>query len=432
MRLTRRALLGVLAGVTASPLTGSQGAAAATQRPARLRHLPRRVDLAAVGALLRRSFPDLQRRFIFEYYAWYATDPWRHWDENGRIPPIDIAATAVPALGAYDTRSVRVLEQHARWIREAGVGAINISWWGRDNFADLATSTIMDVMHDHDIKVTFHLEPYAASRGERYADDIRYLLDKYGEKRRWDAFLLLRDERGCEMPIFKSFATIQQPATVDCHGVRHRVRLYVSDGTWRQQTDRVRDLVRRDFARILLFCDSTDLARLQASGFDGVVPYGNSLRPETAEAIANDCGQRDLLFSFNINPGFDAIVPREIPADSCYRPTPFEPPTERPIDWDDRAERLRAEHLSLKRIRTSLTTTLDLQIRAELPNRRRGFFLVYVNSFNEWHEGHAFEPAKDYDDLTPVEQHLGYHNPNNGSHRLQYVKSLLDEIIHEP
>lgn len=424
MRLTRRAFVGVLATVTESVLSAAR---ASVQTSARLRHPPDRSDLAAIGARLRERFPDLLRRFVFEYYPWYGTDPWRHWNEAGRVPPVDIAATAVPALGAYDSGSVRVIEQHAKWIREAGVGAINISWWGPNK----TTSTIMDVMRDHDLKVTFHLEPYSPSRGERYADDIRYLLREHGEKRHWDALLLLRDERGREMPVFKSFGTIRPPTSVDCLGRRHRERLYVSDSLWRRQTDSVREIVRHDFDRILLLCDSTNAGRVEASGFDGIVPFSNHMPMQQRAEIAKSCTSRGLLFSFNVNPGFDGVRLREPPSDPCYRPPGFDPPVARPIDWSDRADRARAERLSMSRIRRSLMTSVDLQTRPELTNDRRGFLLVYVNSFNEWHEGHSFEPAKDYDELTAVERHLGYHNPNNGRHRLEYLKRLLGEILQE-
>ena len=93
------------------------------------------------------------------------TDPWRHWDEAGRNPPIDIGSFAVPALGPYDSRDAKVIEQHARWIAEAGVGAVNISWWGQGSVEDRAVPLVMDVMRAHDIRVTFHIEPYTSSRG---------------------------------------------------------------------------------------------------------------------------------------------------------------------------------------------------------------------------------------------------------------------------
>ena len=60
-----------------------------------------------------------------------------------------------------------------------------------------------------------------------------------------------------------------------------------------------------------------------------------------------------------------------------------------------------------------------------LLNAQRGFFLAYVNSFNEWHEGHAFEPMKDAPMLSPEEQASGYHNPERGDYRLGLLEKLL-------
>src|SRR4029077_11636910 len=163
-------------------------------------------------------FPDLRRHFIFEYYPWYQADPWRHWDQAGRTPPTDIAAFAVPALGPYDSRDAKVIEQHAKWIADAGVGAVNLSWWGPGSAEDRAGPVIMDVMRAHDIHVTFHLEPYADDRANRLKDDLLYLIREYGDKRRWDAFLLLEDAKGVARPVFKSFRTILPRTVSDCRG----------------------------------------------------------------------------------------------------------------------------------------------------------------------------------------------------------------------
>ena len=183
-RLSRRAFLGSCgaaltapalrlgAQVRSGPLPGER------ERPAET--LPR------MGARLRDRYPDLHRQFIFEYYPWYDATTGRHWNDAERTLPAEIAASGYPLLGPYDSRSARTLEQHARWIKDAGVGAINVSWWGRGSLEDQAVHPIMDVMRAFDIKVTFHLEPYGRERGVQFADDIAYILREYGERRRWD------------------------------------------------------------------------------------------------------------------------------------------------------------------------------------------------------------------------------------------------------
>ena len=150
---------------------------------------------------LRRLFPDLERHFVFEYYPWYGGPPdYEHWDYLERRPPLDLATRYVPKLGAYDVRSVAVLEQHARWIREAGVGAVALSWWGRNSWENQAVPLILDVLRAHDLKATFALEPYSDARARYYASDILYLLREYGEKRHWDTFLLPRNADGSLRP----------------------------------------------------------------------------------------------------------------------------------------------------------------------------------------------------------------------------------------
>jgi len=427
MRATRRRFLatGVRAGLAlpAAALLApraaeaGQGLGPSEAAPAR----DGRPDLA-------RRFGDLPRHFIFEYYPWYGGPPdYDHWTYLDRQPPLDIASPYMPRLGPYDVRSTAVLEQHARWIVQAGVGAVALSWWGRGSWQDQRVPLIMDVMRDHGVKVTFAMEPYALDRGQRYADDVLYLLREYGERRRWDAFLLLRDAGGASGPVLKGFACILPETTTDCLGRARPTPYYTPDALWRRQTDALRDTLRADFDHVTLLADSLEFRRTPASGFDGIGIYDNYIAPERYGPLAEGASRAGLLFSFNVNPGYYQIEPRDTAGDPCYRPREFAPETEG-LDLARPEGRELAARRSEGRIRESFEATIDVQTDPALENARRGFFLVYINSFNEWHEGHAFEPMRDAADLSPAERALGYLNPVRGDYRLRALAALVRDL----
>jgi hypothetical protein len=419
MRATRRTFLAASVQAAAGLAAGRAGLA---QEAAAAASLPRLDEL--LGSL-RARFPDLKRRFVFEYYPWYGRDPWRHWDQWQRRPPADLASNYMPRLGAYDSRDRATLERHARWIAESGVGAVNLSWWGGGSYEDRAAHLVLDVMRDHGLGVTFHLEPYRADRGRYLAEDVLYLLRVFGERRRWDAFLLPRGPDGKVGPVFKGFAMVLPRRTPHCRGGLRPVAGYTADAEWRRQTDTLRHLLRSDFDRLTLLADSLHMPRTAASGFDGIAIYDNRVGPEAYAGIAEEASRRGLLFSLNVNPGFDGIAPRRLRASDCYTFARPVPDPGRRLDWSRAEDRERAASLSAARIEESLLATLRAQADPALGNARQGFLLVYVNSFNEWHEGHAFEPMRDAADLTAEERAHGYRNPERGAYRLETLRRLL-------
>jgi hypothetical protein len=319
----------------------------------------------------------------------------------------------------------------------SGVGAVALSWWGRDNFMDDAVPLIMDVMRDYDLKVTFALEPYANDRGRRFADDVLYLIERFGERRRFDAFLLPANAFGRQGPVFKGFACILPETTTDCRGNVRPSPHFTPDAVWREQTDRLRRTLRGDFDHITLLADSLEFVRTPASGFDGIGIYDNFITPDRYRALAEGASRAGLLFSFNVNPGYDQIEPRirppvgspaPDPTDPCYVPRPTAAAGDG-VDWTRAADREKAALASRDRIRDSFEATVEVQTDARLSNARDGFFLVYINSFNEWHEGHAFEPMRDAADLLPAERPYGYHNPARGDYRLTALAGLIQDLL---
>src|SRR3989304_2056034 len=156
----------------------------------------------------------------------------------------------------------------------------------------------MDVMKAPASAFPFGLEPYATDRGYRFANDVLYLLTKYGERRGWDAFLILRNADGSESPVLKGFRCILPETIVDCHGVTRSVPDYTPDDLWRRQIEIVRRELRWDFDKIILLADSLDFGRTPASGFDGIGIYDNFIGPERDHPLGRGASEGGLPLSF--------------------------------------------------------------------------------------------------------------------------------------
>ena len=124
--------------------------------------------------------------------------------------------------------------------------------------------------------------------------------------------------------------------------------------------------------------------------------------------------------------GIEKPVTGSITSADARSVTPFEPPVE--VRWDAGPSRDEAHQLSAARIRDSFEATLAHQADPQSANWKRGFLLVPVNSFNEWHEGTSFEPMKSFRDLNSAERLL-YHNPADGSYRLTVLRSLMEAVL---
>ena len=421
----RRFLAQCLAALPAAQVAAQIDRAGVPRGRDRITRRDEALSLPQIGAKLRATYPDLPNHFIFEYYPWYGVNPWRHWDADGRIPPSEIASAYRPALGPYDSRDTRVLEQHAKWIAAAGVGAINLSWWGQGSYEDRSAPFVMDVMRAFGIKVTFHLEPYT-NRSQTIVEDVKYLLREYGERRRWDTFLLVQHADGAAAPVMKLFQSIMPATSTDCRGITRPVPLYVPDDVWREQTRRLKQELAGEFDHFMLLADTLDIARAGATGFDGGVSADPYFRVEHWDEVAANFNAHGLPFVFAANAGFDGVAPKIIPTDPCYGPGKVEPVPD--VDWNSETSRQLEHEASARRIRGSFEKTVRLQVAENSANLRRGFFLVYVNSFNEWHEGTMFEPTVSYGSLSEAERRT-YHDSTAGAYRLETLQSLMAQII---
>ena len=200
---------------------------------------------------------------------------------------------------------------------------------------------------------------------------------------------------------------------------------YTADGDWRRQTDAAREETRRDFSHLYLLADSLAVGRTAAGGFDGIAIYDNFVtrRMDADRADARGVG---LLFSFNVNPGFDAI---RIDATAAARGDLLRLPRVRPAA-PPRLARPRAASGAGPGARPDhrvLRGHATLQQRPARPTPAAASSSpTSTRSTNGTRarvradEGHGRAHTR----RAP----LGYHNPPDGHARLRRLRSLIDGL----
>ena len=113
------------------------------------------------------------------YYPWYGAPPtdavWRHWDEGGHSPPMDIGSNYYPAGGPYSSNDAAVLDRQMSEIAGTGANQVIVSWWGQGSWEDLALPSVTHFAAAHGLQVAVHLEPYGGRSAASVASDLTYL-----------------------------------------------------------------------------------------------------------------------------------------------------------------------------------------------------------------------------------------------------------------
>ena len=118
------------------------------------------------------------RTAIF-FYPWYSNPAhdgaYAHWQQNGHLPPADVASVFFPVRGAYSSSDPRVLRAQMRDIARAGVDQVVSSWWGWGSEEDERLPDVVRAAHRYRLSVAVHLEPYVGRSPETIAADLQHL-----------------------------------------------------------------------------------------------------------------------------------------------------------------------------------------------------------------------------------------------------------------
>jgi len=347
--------------------------------------LPTSAEAQAENSRSTYPNPLLHYNCHLFYYAWYgnpATDgEWIHWNHEylphweksvnqkypigkKHVPPDDIGADFYPSLGPYSSNDEAVMREHMMQVERSGCGTIFLSWWGRHEKADSngkPTSegmirTLMSTAAERGIKVGFHIEPYDDRSAMSVREDIKYLIDSFGQH---PAFYVLDDGRPL-VYIYDSYKTeASEWRTVLTSSGDHSIRNTPVDA----------------FA-VGLWVEAQDGQKLAKAGFDGAYSYFAADRfvfgstRQNWPRMSSECKSNGMVFIPSVGPGYK---------DTRVRP------------WND-------------------MNTKDRQTGAYYKQgfehaKRAGVRFVSITSFNEWHEGTQIEAASvrqgylDYSDV---------------------------------
>ncbi len=134
--------------------------------------------LVPAGAPGGASTAPPRQTSIF-YYPWYGNPQvdgsYLHWNQNGHIPPLDLATSYYPARGAYSSADPRVVAAQMKEIAAAGIQEVVSSWWGWGSIEDLRLPMIVRMAAKQGLKVAAQIEPYTARTTASVTSDIAHL-----------------------------------------------------------------------------------------------------------------------------------------------------------------------------------------------------------------------------------------------------------------
>ena len=126
------------------------------------------------------------RQVLAFYYDWYGNPTisggWSHWEHVDTASKQIGSSTHYPQLGAYDSHDPKVVEQHFRWIKQAGISGLIVTWWAQGDFHDRTMPLLLDTAQKQGLAITVYFETVHQGGGLK---DVLYLLEKYGKHPAW-------------------------------------------------------------------------------------------------------------------------------------------------------------------------------------------------------------------------------------------------------
>jgi len=139
------------------------------------------------------TYANVPRQVLAFYYPWYGTPEfdrnWAHWGKPDFKKKDLPESLRYPVLGPYSCHDPKVVREHMRMMKEAGITGVIVSWWGQRDFTDRAMPLILDECQKQGMKATVYYEIVPKPRDSQSAiADFNYVVKEYGSH---SAFLRL-------------------------------------------------------------------------------------------------------------------------------------------------------------------------------------------------------------------------------------------------
>lgn len=300
------------------------------------------------------------------YYDWYGNDEldgqMHHWAHHVVTDPVtgktypgitgteeDLAANFYPELGRYSSQDADIIKKHMQMFKQSRIGVASVSWWNENNAVeDLKNKTLLDEAEKAGVKVCFHLEPYGGRTPATVKENIKKIIDKYGNHPAFYTYegkpmFFIYDSYNIES---EDWATILSP----------------------QGSNTIRNTVYDSYVIGLWLNDIKDEApKMLTANFDGFYTYfaamgfNSGTTPSNWVGMKNWADENNKIFIPSVGPGY---------IDTRVRP------------WNTYTTRDRNDGKYY-----DIMYQKAIDVKPEF---------VSITSFNEWHEGTQIEPAKPY------------------------------------
>jgi len=328
------------------------------------------------------------------YYGWYSNPEsdggyraWNHrviphwidstWNNAGAYPGgDDIGANFYPRLGNYSSTDPEIITTHMQQIREAGIGVVAISWWGKRHFTDKSVGTLLDEAHAHGLKVVFHIEPIYKTVAE-FRELLEYILSNYLQH---PAIYRIQGK-----PLYYLYNSFQ-------------LKYHEWQSLLNPESNSTIRSTPLDGVFIGLWTTGFDGEFAVKSGFDGFYTYfasdGFAYGSTTSKwpDMAAFAHENNLIYIPSVGPGY---------ADTRIRP------------WNEKTTKSRENGTYYEKMfENAANTSPDF---------------ISITSFNEWHEGTQIEPA--VSKSIPSFTYLDYGEGSDPMFYIWKTRELIDRYV---